>query len=197
MHVVVNLHSEVRPSCLQATPASLKSQKSSHTVPHCPWKHTSTRPSRLFLPPTSRISVLLQAPTTDEEGYTFNETVKTYKQVAIALFMHRADPTLWTDHSSIFIVITVVDTNSSVCATTQDCLISTAAHIVQEDGSSSRRKGAIVVLISDCYCICTNWFATKWNKVTNTMHLYRLPINSNWSIIIEQPGCMGTPTYSL
>ena len=119
------------------------------------------------------------------------------ENIAIALFMHKANPTLWTCNSSIFIVITVVDTNSIMRATTQDCLISTAAHIVQEDGSSSRRKGAIVVLISDCYCICTNWFAAKWNKVTNTMHLCRLPINSNWSIVIEQSGCMGTPTYSL
>ena len=53
----------MRPSCLQTTIASLKSQSSLHTVPHCPWKHTSTRPSssELFLPPTSRISELLQA----------------------------------------------------------------------------------------------------------------------------------------
>ena len=56
-----NLHSEVRPSCLQTTIASVGSHKSSHTVPHCPRKHTSTRPSKLFLPPTSRMSVLLQA----------------------------------------------------------------------------------------------------------------------------------------
>ena len=58
-----SLQSEVSPSCLQTTVASLVSQKASHTVPHCPWKHTSTRPSRLFLPPTSRISVLLQTAT--------------------------------------------------------------------------------------------------------------------------------------
>ena len=60
-------HSVLKPSCLQATIASLVSQKSLHTVPHCPWRHTSTRPSsfELFLPPTSRISVLLQAATAD------------------------------------------------------------------------------------------------------------------------------------
>ena len=60
-------HSVLRPSCLQATIASFVSQKSSHTVPHCPWRHTSTRPSsfELFLPPTSRISVLLQVATAD------------------------------------------------------------------------------------------------------------------------------------
>ena len=60
-------HSVLRPSCLQATIASLVSQKSLHTVPHCPWRHTSTRPSsfELFLPPTRRISVLLQAATAD------------------------------------------------------------------------------------------------------------------------------------
>ena len=62
---IINLHSVVRPSCLHTTLASLISQSSSHTVPHCPRKHTSTRPSKLFLPPTSRISVLLQAASTD------------------------------------------------------------------------------------------------------------------------------------
>ena len=56
-----NLRSYVRPSCLQATRASLKSHKSLHTVPHCPRTHTSTRPSKLFPPPASRISVPLQA----------------------------------------------------------------------------------------------------------------------------------------
>ena len=69
-----NLHSEVRPSCLQTTLASLKSQLSLHTVPHCPWKHTSTRPSKLFLPPTSRISVSLQA--ADKVRQTAVETKK-------------------------------------------------------------------------------------------------------------------------
>ena len=62
------LHSVVRPSCLQATAASLASQRSSHTVPHCPRKHTSTRPSKLFLPPTSRISVLLQPATAKQNS---------------------------------------------------------------------------------------------------------------------------------
>ena len=61
---IFNLHSEVRPSCLQTTIASLVSQSSLHTVPHCLWKHTSTRPSKLFLPPTNRISVLLHTGTT-------------------------------------------------------------------------------------------------------------------------------------
>ena len=63
------LHSEVRPSCLQATLASLKSQESSHTVPHCPRKHTSTRPSKSLLPPTSRISVSLQAAEKVSQNY--------------------------------------------------------------------------------------------------------------------------------
>ena len=69
------LHSEVRPSCLQATIASLKSQESSHTVPHCPWKHTSTRPSKLVLPSTNRISVLLQ---TGSEDVRQNIHILTY-----------------------------------------------------------------------------------------------------------------------
>ena len=70
--------------------------------------------------------------------------------------MHIANSTLLTDHSCIFIVITVVDTNSSVRTVSEVGLIPLAANIIQEDWSSSRRKGVIVVLISDCYCICTN-----------------------------------------
>ena len=62
--------------------------------------------------------------------------------------------TLWTYHSCIFTVITVVSTNSIMSAITQDCLISTAVHIIQENGSSSRTKDAIVVCTSDCYCNC-------------------------------------------
>ena len=68
---VGNLHSEVRPSCLQATLASLQSQDIPHTVPHCPWKHTSTRPSKLSFPPTNRISVLLQVPSTNRDKCNF------------------------------------------------------------------------------------------------------------------------------
>ena len=48
------------PSCLQTTSASLKSQKSSHTLPQELLKHTSTRPSSSVRPPTSLTSVLLQ-----------------------------------------------------------------------------------------------------------------------------------------
>ena len=41
------------PSCLQATCASTVPQKSSHTVPHCPFRQTSTRPSLSLIPPTN------------------------------------------------------------------------------------------------------------------------------------------------
>ena len=41
------------PSCLQATCASTVPQKSSHTVPHCPFRQTSTRPSLSLVPPTN------------------------------------------------------------------------------------------------------------------------------------------------
>ena len=43
------------PSCLQATPASVLSQRSLQMVPQAPPLHTSTRPSVLFEPPTRRI----------------------------------------------------------------------------------------------------------------------------------------------
>ena len=44
------------PSCLQATLASVVSQKSSHTVPHWLMLHISTRPSRGLCPLWSLIS---------------------------------------------------------------------------------------------------------------------------------------------
>ena len=52
------------PSCLQTTWASLLSQESSQTVPHCPPEHTSTLPALelAFIPWTSLISPLLQTP---------------------------------------------------------------------------------------------------------------------------------------
>ena len=49
-------------------------------------------------------------------------------------------------------MITVVFTNSIVRAITQDCLISSAANIIQVDGSNSRTKYPTINI--DCYCIC-------------------------------------------
>ena len=49
------------PSCLQATCASTAPQKSSHTVPHCPFRQTSTRPSLSVVPPTNRMPPAGQA----------------------------------------------------------------------------------------------------------------------------------------
>ena len=43
----------LNPSCLHVTLASLALQPSSHTVPHPPPKHTSTRPSKALEPPLS------------------------------------------------------------------------------------------------------------------------------------------------
>ena len=65
LEIVNPLLSVLRPSCLQTTVASLLFQWPEHTVNHCPWMHTSTWPSKLFLPPTNRTSVLLQIPTAD------------------------------------------------------------------------------------------------------------------------------------
>ena len=48
-------------------------------------------------------------------------------------------------------VNTIMDTNFSVSTIIKICLISSAAHIIQEDKSSSRTKD---VPISDCYCFC-------------------------------------------
>ena len=44
---------EEKPSCWHAMAALLLSQESSHTVPHCPPRHTSTRPSSSVTPPAS------------------------------------------------------------------------------------------------------------------------------------------------
>ena len=49
------------PSWLQATLASSTPHRSSHTVPHVPLIQTSTRPSKMFVPPTSLISPSVQS----------------------------------------------------------------------------------------------------------------------------------------
>ena len=49
---------------------------------------------------------------------------------------------------------TVVVTNSIVGTIIQVCLISSAAHVIQEDSSNSTNEDAIVVNNSECYCIC-------------------------------------------
>ena len=51
---------ESYPSCLHTTLASVLSQRSSQTVPHAPPLHTSTRPSKLFVPPTRRMDPSMQ-----------------------------------------------------------------------------------------------------------------------------------------
>ena len=62
--------------------------------------------------------------------------------------------TFWTDHSCIFTMMTVMNTNPTVTAIIKVCLIPYAVHIIQENAPSSRSKYAIVVCTSDCYCIC-------------------------------------------
>ena len=57
-----------KPSCLQTTSASLISHESSHTVPHTPLEHSSTRPSIGVVPPTSLKSPVAQgAPDTESK----------------------------------------------------------------------------------------------------------------------------------
>ena len=79
--------------------------------------------------------------------------------------------TLWTDHSCIVPVTTVVDTTPHVTAIHKVWLISSAAHFIQEDWSSPRTKDAIVVCISDCYSICklSNIYACSCMTTTHTI----------------------------
>ena len=58
---------------------------------------------------------------------------------------------LWTHHSSIFTMITVMDTYSSVRAIINVCLIPSAVNIIQEDRSNSTNKD--VTTNVDCFCI--------------------------------------------
>ena len=51
------------PNWIQATPASVPSQKSSQTVPQAWLSQISTRPSRSVVPPMSRMSPLLHTTT--------------------------------------------------------------------------------------------------------------------------------------
>ena len=53
--VIGNILCPEYPSCLQATLASGTPHMSSHTVPHLPYRQTSTRPSFGRVPPTSLI----------------------------------------------------------------------------------------------------------------------------------------------
>ena len=57
-----------------------------------------------------------------------------------------------------------MDANPTVRTVSQVCLISSAGHIIQEDGSISRAKD--VVLLRDGYCIC------KVHKIEQHNHLY-------------------------
>ena len=57
----VNSH-PLYPSCRQTTVESLMSQLLSHTEPHSPLRHISTRPSSGVKPSTSLTSVSIQAP---------------------------------------------------------------------------------------------------------------------------------------
>ena len=52
-HLNNSLPAVGKSSCLQTTSASLISHESSHTVPHTPLEHSSTRPSIGVVPPTS------------------------------------------------------------------------------------------------------------------------------------------------
>ena len=140
----------MRPSCLQTTVASIISQSSLHTVPHCLWKHTSTLPTKLFLPPTNWISVLLQSGSTDIRDKIFYKWIY-FVSDNESKFSPMAT-LLWTDHSCIFIMMTVVVTNSTVSAIIQVCLISSAVNLIQEDGSNSRTKDPAIHI--NCYCIC-------------------------------------------
>ena len=90
-----HLCSEVRPSCLQTTIASLISQELSHTLLHCPWKHTSTRPSELFLSPTSRISVLLQVEAVDILQQICMTLKMNTKTSACLCAMQNSEKTVW------------------------------------------------------------------------------------------------------
>ena len=67
------LPSVTSPSCLQTTAASVVSQLSLQTVPHCPPIQTSTLPSRSSTPPVSLMSVSLQD---GPKKHTFRMLVK-------------------------------------------------------------------------------------------------------------------------
>ena len=63
----------------------------------------------------------------------------------------RTFTSLWTDHSGILTIKAVVDTKSIVRAIHKVCLIPSAAHIIQEDISSSMTKDTATN--NDWYCI--------------------------------------------
>lgn len=72
-----------KPSCLQATAASKALQKSSHTVPQALLLQTSTRPSLELLPPTSRMSPVVQA-NSDSKNITLSLALYMYNSACMA-----------------------------------------------------------------------------------------------------------------
>lgn len=63
LYIAISLPVSEYPSCLQTTLASGVPQESSQTVPQLLFKQTSTRPSKLLLPPISLTSPSVHANT--------------------------------------------------------------------------------------------------------------------------------------
>ena len=124
------------PSCTQATPASTALQKSSQTVPQAWLSHTSTRPSRAVLPPTSRMSPLLHT----------TVVLQIYFIYSFILIQHTL-----ANNSSIFRVATVVDSYTSVGTAKERSFTSSTAQVIQENVPSSPTKCSTAS--SNCTCV--------------------------------------------
>ena len=114
------------PSCLQTTLASGAPHKSSHTVPQTLPLQNSTRPSLTLAPPTSLKSPFEHAM---KELHNFHKARRQGEDI-------RTLSSGRTDHSSIFIMSTVVNSKPSAGAVKQSRFPSNAAHIIKEDESS-------------------------------------------------------------
>ena len=75
--------------------------------------------------------------------------------------------TFQTDHSCIFIMPAVMDTKYVVRAVIKVCLIPSAAHIIQEDGSNSMTKK--VCTMFDWCCICK--YIMKRHLLVTILHI--------------------------
>ena len=91
--------------------------------------------------------------------------------------------TLWAEHSCFFMVTTVVNTNFAVNTFIKVCLMPSAVNFIQEDGSSSRIKGTVIVqsYFGDCYCIC------KMCKLQNEQHHLKTKLSQlsmKWNVTV-------------
>ena len=90
----------------------------------------------------------------------------------LCIIMHNL--TWFTDHSCIFPMTTVVDTDSIVRAIIEAGLTPCTTHIIQKDWSNSRVKNVADNI--DLYCICNQNETLSYDQLWDEWILYCQPV---------------------